>query len=82
MQKHSYYTANPVIPQGAKQVIFEEVIQPKINAIMGFTVLIGLLITGYAMIALLVMSHDALITIQNKLNNYELLYKQVYINCR
>ena len=82
MQKHSYYTANPAMPEGAKQVKIEEVIQPKINAIMGFTVLIGLLITGYAMIALLVMIHDALITIQNKLNNYELLYKQVYVKCR
>ena len=50
--------------------------------IAGLSVLIGLLITGYVMIALLVMSHDALINIQNKLNNYELLYKQVYINCR
>lgn len=72
MQKHSYYTANPVMPEGAKQVIFEEVIQPKINAIVGFTVLIGLLIMGYVMIGLLVLNYNAIANIQNRINNVEM----------
>lgn len=50
--------------------------------IAGLTVLFGLIIAGYVMIALLVLANDSLETIKGKLNNYDILYKQVYIKCR
>lgn len=50
--------------------------------IAGLTVLIGLVVAGYVMIALLVLANDSLETIKGKLNNYDILYKQVYVKCR
>lgn len=57
-----YYTINTIVPK-------------KRDWIAGLSVLIGLVIAGYVMIALLVLANDSLEIIKGKLNNYEILYR-------
>ena len=60
-----YYSINTIHP-----------IKDKRNFIAGLSVLIGLVIAGYVMIALLVLTNDSLEIIKGKLNNYEILYRR------
>lgn len=62
---NGYHTINTIHPPKKQR-----------NRIAGLSLLIGLVICGYVMIALLVMNYDGIINIQNKLNNYEILYRQ------
>ena len=59
-----YHIINTIVPKKEHTLI------------AGLSVLIGLVIAGYVMIAMLVLANDSLEIIKNRLNNYEILYRQ------